>query len=163
MDKKIAKRVAMALNNNKVGGKKRARWHEELWNIKYLHRFKWGHLNEKLAYERAVHNQRLRAEISQVKKESHFFIQNVEKKQRLKKYESKHKTEVSVREWTFAQKDTEDVILSRKKRKAESAETGSSSEKKAKGAAGPLGKSKACLNQNFLKSLFSGGVASNDD
>ncbi|KAJ8322231.1 hypothetical protein KUTeg_000702 [Tegillarca granosa] len=57
-DKRIAKSVALALNNTNVGGKKKSRWHDELWNIKYLSRFKWGHLNERLAYEKAVHQQR---------------------------------------------------------------------------------------------------------
>lgn len=39
LDKKIAKRVATNLNNTLIGGKKRSRWHDEIWNIKYLHRY----------------------------------------------------------------------------------------------------------------------------
>lgn len=38
--KKVAKMVAERLNNTKVGGKKRSSYHECLWNIKYLPRFK---------------------------------------------------------------------------------------------------------------------------
>ena len=34
--------------------------------MKYLSRFKWTHLNERLAYEKEVHKQRLRTEIMQV-------------------------------------------------------------------------------------------------
>ncbi|XP_052271322.1 activator of basal transcription 1-like isoform X2 [Dreissena polymorpha] len=66
-------------------GKKKNKWREELWNIKYLHRFKWAHLNERLAYEKAVHSQRMRAEISQAKREANFYVQNAEKNERLKK------------------------------------------------------------------------------
>ncbi len=41
--------------------------YEELWNIRYLSRFKWTHLNERLAYEREVHQLRLRTEVMQVR------------------------------------------------------------------------------------------------
>ena len=36
--KKIAKYVAETLNSNPVGGKRRSKAHDELWNIKYLPR-----------------------------------------------------------------------------------------------------------------------------
>ncbi|KAH3859823.1 activator of basal transcription 1-like isoform X1 [Dreissena polymorpha] len=84
-NKKIAKSVAASLNCMPIGGKKKNKWREELWNIKYLHRFKWAHLNERLAYEKAVHSQRMRAEISQAKREANFYVQNAEKNERLKK------------------------------------------------------------------------------
>merc|ERR1712077_104496 len=71
------------LNNTPVGGKKRAKSHDVLWNIKYLPKFKWTHLSERLAYEKAVHQQRLRTEISQAKREADFFKANVEKSKRL--------------------------------------------------------------------------------
>ncbi|XP_060559371.1 activator of basal transcription 1-like, partial [Ruditapes philippinarum] len=90
-DKRVAKKVAASLNNTQIGGKKKNKWREELWNMKYLHRFKWTHLNERLAYEKAVHSQRMRAEISQAKREANFHIQNAERNQRLKKIEKKQK------------------------------------------------------------------------
>ena len=37
-DKRKAKMVALKLNNTTIGGKKKSRWYDELWNIKYLHR-----------------------------------------------------------------------------------------------------------------------------
>lgn len=46
-------------------------------------RFKWVHLNERLAYERAVHQQRLRSEIAQAKREANFISHNVEKSEKL--------------------------------------------------------------------------------
>ncbi len=41
--------------------------------------FRWTHLNERLAYEQEIRKQRLRQEITLAKKESNFYIQNVEK------------------------------------------------------------------------------------
>ncbi|XP_064477477.1 activator of basal transcription 1-like [Ornithodoros turicata] len=84
-DKKVAKLVAHALNNKQVGGKRRAEYYHSLWSLKYLHRFRWTHLNERLAYEKAVREQRLRTEIAQAKRESNFYVSSVEKSKRLKK------------------------------------------------------------------------------
>ena len=148
LDKKIAKRIALTLNNQQVGGKRRSRCYEEIWNIKYLHRFKWGHLNEKLAYERAVHQQRLRTEITQAKKETSFFVQNVEKQKYFKRLEKKQK-KIDTREWEFKQKATEAEILSSK----------SDKEKKP----GKHKAEKVATNTDFLKTLFSGGVESEDE
>ena len=47
MDKRVAKKVAMVLNNNHVGGKKHGFYHDDLWNIKYLRKFRWTHIAEK--------------------------------------------------------------------------------------------------------------------
>ena len=45
-------------------------------------RFKWTNLSERLAYEKAVHQQRMRTEISQAKRETDYFRANVEKSKR---------------------------------------------------------------------------------
>lgn len=42
-----------------------------------IFRFKWVHLNERLAYEKAVHKHRLQAEVSQVKREANHFSSNI--------------------------------------------------------------------------------------
>ncbi|XP_014215613.1 pre-rRNA-processing protein esf2 [Copidosoma floridanum] len=76
--KKVAKNVATVLNNTHISTKKRSKFYDALWNIKYLSRFKWIHLSERLAYEKAVHKQRLRTEIVQAKKEVNFFSYNVD-------------------------------------------------------------------------------------
>merc|ERR1712080_134934 len=77
-DKQIAKAVAQTLNNNIMGGKKRNFHHDDIWNIKYLPKFKWGHISEKLAYEKAARDQRMRAEIAQVKRETNAYLENVD-------------------------------------------------------------------------------------
>ncbi|KPJ12164.1 Pre-rRNA-processing protein esf2 [Papilio machaon] len=83
--KKVAKQVAANLNNAKIGTRKKSRYYDMIWNIKYIPRFKWVHLSERLAYEKAAMKQRLRAEISQAKKEAHFLQNNVEKSKKIKR------------------------------------------------------------------------------
>lgn len=55
----------------------------------YLHRFQWIHLSERLAYEQTVLNQRLRTEVSQAKRETNFYLNNVEKSAHLDKLRKK--------------------------------------------------------------------------
>lgn len=43
-----AKRAAELLNGQPMGGKKRSAFHWDLWNLKYLPRFKWEHLTEEI-------------------------------------------------------------------------------------------------------------------
>ncbi|XP_033120255.1 pre-rRNA-processing protein esf2-like [Anneissia japonica] len=110
-DKKIAKKIALTFNNTPIGGKKTSRHYDDLWNIKYLSRFQWSHLVERLEYEKAVRDQRMRTEISQVKKETNFFIKNIEKKKVLDKLEEKKRKKG--KEWTsktrnFKQRKTDD-------------------------------------------------------
>jgi ESF2/ABP1 family protein len=77
--KKYAKQAANALNNNPCGGKRKNPWYSELWNVKYLKKFRWTHLNERMAYEQELRKQRLRQEIQLAKKETSYYIQNYEK------------------------------------------------------------------------------------
>ncbi|XP_078063492.1 activator of basal transcription 1 isoform X2 [Mustelus asterias] len=116
-DKAIAKRVATSLHNTPIGTRKRSRFHDDLWNIKYLHRFKWTHLSERLAYEKLVRRQRMRAEVSQAKRETNFFLQNVEKSKGLEKLqEAKRKKgqEWQEKSWHFRQRPTEAEIQASK-------------------------------------------------
>ncbi|KAI8930376.1 hypothetical protein BC831DRAFT_440324 [Entophlyctis helioformis] len=79
LDKGVARRTAELLNNSTIGGKKRSFYYDDIWNIKYLPRFKWNHLTEQLAYELKVKEQRLRTEMSQAKRENKMYLGNVAK------------------------------------------------------------------------------------
>jgi len=89
--KRAAKRIAASLNCTQVGGKYKSKAWDSLWNIKYLPRFKWAHLSERLNYERAVRSLRMRKEISQVKKEAEHFKESVAHETKKNKYESMKK------------------------------------------------------------------------
>ena len=57
-DKRVAKTVALMLNNTPIGGKKRSYYHDDLWNIKYLSKFRWTHLTEKIGNYSVVERKR---------------------------------------------------------------------------------------------------------
>lgn len=89
--KKHAKLAAEALNGRPMtSGKKHSRFAEDLWCIKYLGGdFKWSTLTERIAYERAVKEQRMREEISQARRENKAFLRQVEQARVYKKIEEK--------------------------------------------------------------------------
>ncbi|XP_062975572.1 activator of basal transcription 1 [Elgaria multicarinata webbii] len=107
-DKRVAKLVAASLHNTPMGVRRKSHFHYDLWNMKYLHRFKWTHLSERLAYERQVRQQRMRAEVSQAKRETNFYLQNVEKSKRFS--EKGRQKEQEEKSWGFVQRRTEDEI-----------------------------------------------------
>merc|ERR1712209_336059 len=111
MSKKVARVAAERLNCQPVGGKRKSKAHDQTWNIKYLPRFKWVHLSERLAYEAAVKQQRMRTEISQVKREAEHFKSSVERKR--KKSKVKSSTDDEKKEevvFQFKQRETEAQI-----------------------------------------------------
>ena len=57
---------------------KRSFYYHDLWNVKYLHKFKWHHLTEKIAYEQRVKRDKMVAELTAAKKESAFYMKKVE-------------------------------------------------------------------------------------
>uniref|UniRef100_A0A3B5AA97 Activator of basal transcription 1 n=1 Tax=Stegastes partitus TaxID=144197 RepID=A0A3B5AA97_9TELE len=119
-DKRVAKRVAASLHNTPMGTRKRQRFSSDLWCIKYLHRFQWTHLSERLAYEQTVLQQRLRTEVSQAKKETSFYLNNVEKSAHLDKLRKKRQRDgeqVDEKTWDFTQRQTEEEIQRKKKKK----------------------------------------------
>jgi hypothetical protein len=56
-------------------------------NVTRFCRFKWIHLSEQLEYERAVHSQRLRMEITQARREAQHFSSAVDKGDNLRQLE----------------------------------------------------------------------------
>ncbi|XP_043499626.1 activator of basal transcription 1-like isoform X1 [Polistes fuscatus] len=83
--KRVAKYVAATLNNKQISMRKKSKFFDVIWNIKYLPRFKWIHLSERLAYERAVHKQRLQTEIAQAKRETNYISNNIDRSKKLSK------------------------------------------------------------------------------
>ncbi|KVI09431.1 pre-rRNA-processing protein ESF2 [Cynara cardunculus var. scolymus] len=82
-NKNVAKRVASMLNGEQVGGKKKSSFYYDLWNIKYLSKFKWDHLTEEIAYKNATREQKLALELSAAKKERDFYLSKVDQSRAL--------------------------------------------------------------------------------
>ncbi|XP_069106428.1 activator of basal transcription 1-like [Argopecten irradians] len=169
--KKVAKQVALSLNNTNVGGKKSSQWYDELWNIKYLHRFKWAHLNERLAYEKEVRKQRMRTEISQVKRQAQFHIRNAEghqvkehirerKRKQGKPVDGGKEEKTDEKTFVITQKDTEEDLMLNKKRKLDGKSDFSNSKRKGKKEI--VRKKSVAARTSFLKNIFSGGLSGGD-
>ena len=116
---------------------------------------------------------------SQAKRETNFFIQNVERHKELQKIEMKRQkkrkkegsgdsTDATVKEkdsgkgFMFKQKDTDEEIVSRKRKsKDEGFQVKKQKVTEVKDSSSTVGK-KAADNKKFLMNLFSGGVTSRD-
>ncbi|XP_043791184.1 activator of basal transcription 1-like [Apis laboriosa] len=110
--KKIAKYIASTLNNTQISTRKRSKFYDVMWNIKYLPRFKWIHLSERLAYEQAVRKQRLQTEIAQAKREANFYSHNVDRSRKLHQVQQNGNS--SFIPPIIKQRDTDAEIRSRK-------------------------------------------------
>ncbi|XP_030049801.1 activator of basal transcription 1 [Microcaecilia unicolor] len=154
-DKKIAKLVAASLNNNSMGTRKKNRFHDDLWNMKYLHRFNWAHLSERLTYERQVRRQRMQVEVSQAKRETNFFLQNVEKSKSFERAERRRAKEGLVggnakeSSWNFTQRKTEEEIQAYKLGKGKQKHSSKTKEFE----------EKAQSNRTLLAKIFNSGSA----
>ncbi|SAL97081.1 hypothetical protein [Absidia glauca] len=88
-DKKKAKSLAAFLNMKQIGGKRTSQHYHEMWNIKYLPKFKWRHLTEQFgkesmdSYERRSRQERLQAEMAQANRENKAYMLNVDKAKKL--------------------------------------------------------------------------------
>ena len=85
-DKIYAKLAEYQLNGKPIGGNKKCVYRDELWNLKYLHKFKWNDLVESMTLEKKIQEKELKIEIAQSKRENDFIIKNYEKS---KKYLNK--------------------------------------------------------------------------
>lgn len=87
--KRVAKAVAKKLNGTALQyGRKHCKMNGQIWSIKYLHRFKWAHLTEQLAHDRAVRDQKRRFEMGQTKKQVDFYQKMTEQSKRNRKIKS---------------------------------------------------------------------------
>lgn len=77
--KRDARWAAERLNGNLIGGKKGGFYHDDLWNVRYLRGFKWGHLTEQIAHENASRAARVREEVRRTRKENRTFVEDVQR------------------------------------------------------------------------------------
>lgn len=94
----VAKRVANMLNGEQIGGRKRSTFYYDLWNIKYLSKFKWDNLTEEIAYKNAVREQKLAMEYSAAKREKNFYLSKVDKARALSSIEQRIKKKQKLQE-----------------------------------------------------------------
>lgn len=93
--KRVAKFIGETLNNKQISERKSSRFYDNLWSLKYLPRFKWTHLSERLAFESAVLKQRLQAEVAQARKEAAFFQNNLDIREKINKKLKKKQKEIT--------------------------------------------------------------------
>ncbi|XP_075637263.1 pre-rRNA-processing protein esf2 [Castanea sativa] len=88
-DKKVAKRVANMLNGEQIGGRKRSQFYYDMWNIKYLSKFKWDDLTAEIVEKNAIREQKLDLEVSAAKRERDFYLKKVDKSRALSAIEER--------------------------------------------------------------------------
>ncbi|BGP15325.1 hypothetical protein JCM10213_005174 [Rhodosporidiobolus nylandii] len=89
LDKRVARSVAEMLNAQTIGGKKSDRWHDDVWTMKYLPRFRWDQLSEQVALERATQTSLLRFHLTHSKAEQESYLSAVERARTNSKIEEK--------------------------------------------------------------------------
>ena len=67
-DKKKARATAEMLNGHQIGGKRRSAYYSDLWNLRYLPKFKWDNLTEEIEYQKAIREQKMALELAIAKK-----------------------------------------------------------------------------------------------
>jgi len=87
----VAKRVGLSVNNTPITNNKRSKHYGDRWNVKFLRKFQWSHLTEKVAYERRMREQKLTMEMLQAKKENAAYASLVEAGRKIDKIEQKRK------------------------------------------------------------------------
>merc|ERR1712194_962675 len=66
------------MGSTAVGGKKRHNFYrDDMWNMRYLPRFKWHQLKEQEIYNRQVRKARLEQKVSQARRENEFYLERV--------------------------------------------------------------------------------------
>jgi len=89
--KSVAKRVANLLNGEQIGGKKRSSFYYDIWNIKYLRKFKWDDLVGEMAEKTHIREQKLTLEIAAAKKQRDHYLSKLEKSRVVKHIQERRK------------------------------------------------------------------------
>ena len=90
-NKKDDRLIGERLNNTPITNHKRSVHYGDLWNVKYLRKFKWEHLTEKVAYERRIREQKMRIELMQARRENAAYAEKVEQGMVLDRIEERRK------------------------------------------------------------------------
>lgn len=72
-----------------IGGKKGSYYHDDIWNIKYLPKFKWHHLQSQISLENAARQSKMRTEIAHETRVNKTYLKNVERAKMLENMEAK--------------------------------------------------------------------------
>ncbi|XP_078440759.1 RNA-binding (RRM/RBD/RNP motifs) family protein [Wolffia australiana] len=72
--KSVAKSVANMLNGEQMGGRRRSSFFYDIWNIKYLRKFKWDDLTGEIAHKNAVREKKMALEIAAAKRERNYTL-----------------------------------------------------------------------------------------
>ena len=92
-DKKKARAAAEMLNGTQIGGKRRSAYYSDLWNMRYLPKFKWDNLTEEIEYQKALRDQKMQLELAVAKKERDFYLQKVEQSKQIQKMQERRRQE----------------------------------------------------------------------
>ena len=123
-DKIYAKLAEYQLNGKPIGGNKKCIYRDELWNLKYLHKFKWNDLVESMTLEKKIQEKELKIEIAQSKRENDFIIKNYEKS---KKYLNQKREMENENE---ENKDKDNINNNKEKKKIKNKENNKYKQKK---------------------------------
>jgi ESF2/ABP1 family protein len=78
LSKSDAKKAALAFHNQPVNPKLKGFHGADLWAIKYLPKFRWHHLQEKLQYEQRLRAARLRTGLGEARRENEEYLRRVD-------------------------------------------------------------------------------------
>lgn len=108
LHKRDAKKVALLLNGQSTGGKKRHnQFREDIWTIRYLPKFTWEHLQHKIEMDKQQADSEVREEVTLARKTNRYFADQVTRARR-KEYAIKKKREEAAQEYNeAAQEDHE--------------------------------------------------------
>ncbi|KAG6466219.1 hypothetical protein ZIOFF_076004 [Zingiber officinale] len=87
--KSVAKEVASMLNGEQIGGKRRSAFFYDIWNIKYLSKFKWDDLVGEVAIKKHEREEKFQLAISAAKRERDFYLSKLEQSKALRSIKEK--------------------------------------------------------------------------
>lgn len=157
-NKKDAKKAAEMLHGRQVGGKRRSAHYYDLWNIRYLPKFKWDNLTEEMEYQKALREKKIQLELAVAKKERDFYIEKMDQAKALEAMKERRAKRRAAE--GAADDETEEEALERYKREKEAEDK---EEKKRimrtfkqKAAQDPdfVDETKELANLDLLKSIF---------